>query len=297
MQKDFSIISNFLAGISQNIETVPEWDPNEYVLINSYGLYIPRVVDAFQNWSLENQQSRFLAHILLDPGPHLIYPTLKDLGRSLSTLGLSSIVSPMQIDDFANLSYIDRALGQIMDTIKARKIENRTIFFVLMPIDKGDGKKSSLATGIFKIPGLVPKKNISFENISINDISSTLLTTVGIPAGKNIANASSDINGFMLEKIDLKEYNAKKLDNEKSNKQFIKYSMIIKPDANNCSSFMWNSKKQPIFSLQANFPIYQLLTDNSIEFFPCSIKNKFINLTWYQKNGDNLLSINNIEDF
>ena len=294
-QKDFPIISNFLLGVSQNIDNIPDWGSNEYILINSRDLYIPRVIEAFQNWSQDNQQSRFLAHILLDTD--MIRPTLKDLGKSITTLGFSSILNPLQIDDLASLSYIDRGIGQILDTIKARKIENRTIVFVLIPIDKGDGKKTFTATGVFKIPGLIPKRNINFENISINDISATILTSVGIPIGKNILNNNQDISGIMLEKASPEEFKTLKLNNSNSKNNFIKYTMLIKPDENNCSPFLWNSKSDSIFSLQSNFPIYQIISDNMIEFFPCAIKNKFINLTWYQKNENKFFNSSNIDEF
>lgn len=296
-QKDFPIISNFLSGVAQNINNIPDWGPNEYILINSHELYIPRVIEAFQSWTQENQQSRFLAHILLDTEANLIRPTLKDLGKSITTLGLSSILNPLQIDDFATLSYIDRGVGQILDTIKARKIENRTIVFVLIPIDKGDGKRSFVATGVFRIPGLTPKKNIDFENVTIDDISATILTNVGIPTGKNISSNNHDISGIMLEKTNPNEYKNLKKSLLQSKNNFIKYTMVIKPDENNCSPFLWNSKAESIFNLQSNFPIYQIISDNLIEFFPCSIKNKIINLTWYQKSENNFLNSSNIYDF
>ncbi len=296
-QKDFPIISTFLSGVAQNINIIPDWGSNEYILINSRELYIPRVIEAFQNWTQENQQSRFLAHILLDTDTSIIRSTLKDLGRSITTLGFSSIVSPLQIDDLATLSYIDRGIGQILDTIKARKIENRTIVFVLIPIDKGDGKKSYTATGVFKIPGLIPKKNVNFENISINDISATILTSVGIPIGKNILSNNPNISGIMLEKSSPEEYKVLKQNTLESKNSFIKYTMLIKPDENNCSPFLWNSKSDSIFNLQSNLPIYQIISDNLIEFFPCSIKNKLINLTWYQKNEDKFLNSSSIDEF
>ncbi|BBH53823.1 hypothetical protein [Fluviispira sanaruensis] len=298
-QKDFPIISNFLTGVSQNIDAVPEWAPNQYILINNKNLYIPRTIDAFQNWTLENQQTRFLAHILLDTDAQLIRPTLKDLGKSILTLGFSSVFNPFQIDDIANISFVDRALGHIFDTIKARKIENRTIVFVLQPLDKADSKNRLFATGILKIPGLIPKKNLNFENLNINDITATLLTNVGIPVGKNIDNSQSEIEGFMLEKIKQKEYQEKKnLTQELVEKnKFFKYTMMIKADEKNCASFIWNPRKEKIFGVQANFPVNQLIFDSALEFFPCSIKNKFIQLTWYQRNENSNMASANIDDF
>ncbi|KAB8029801.1 hypothetical protein [Fluviispira multicolorata] len=298
-QKDFQVISSYLSGVSQNIDAVPNWGPNEYILINNQTLYIPRTVEAFQNWTQENQQSRFLAHILLDTDPTLIRPTLKDLGKSISTLGFSSIVNPFQIDDIARVSYIDRALGQIMDTIKARKIENRTIVFILQPLEKVDSKKGSIATGILKIPGLIPKKNLTFENLNINDITATLLTNVGIPVGKNIANKQSKIDGYMLENIKKKDYEENiKTSLEPINiNKFFKYTLLIKPDAHNCASFLWNPKKEQIFGVQTNYPVNQIILEKSIEFFPCSIKNKFITFTWYQKNEGANAFYSNIDEF
>ncbi|WP_186647276.1 hypothetical protein [Fluviispira vulneris] len=298
-QKDFPIISNFLAGVSQNIDAVPEWGPNQFILINNKNLYIPRTIDAFQNWTLENQQTRFLAHILLDTDTQLIRPTIKDLGKSILTLGFSSVFNPFQIDDIANISFIDRALGHIFDTIKARKIENRTIVFVLQPLDKPDSKNRLLATGILKIPGLIPKKNLNYENLNINDITATLLTNVGIPVGKNIENSQSEIEGYMLEKIKQKEYQESKNITQESviKNKFFKYTMLIKPDEKNCASFIWNPRKEKIFGIQANYPVNQLIFDSALEFFPCSIKNKFIQLTWYQRNENSNISNANIEDF
>ena len=73
--------------------------------------------------------------------------------------------------------------------------------------------------------------------------------------------------------------------------------MIIKPDENNCAPFLWNSKNEPIFSFQSNLPIYQIISDNQIEFFPCSIKNKNIQLSWYQRGEIKDLPTSNIDDF
>ncbi|APJ03081.1 hypothetical protein [Silvanigrella aquatica] len=293
--KDFPIISKYLGNVAQNIDNVPDWGTNEFLLINNQDLYIPRVIEAFQNWTSENQQSRFLAHILLDTETNLIRPTLKDLGKSITTLGFSSIVNPLKIDELATVSYIDRAIGQIIDTIKARKIEHRTIIFVLIPVEKNDGKKSFLATGIFKIPGLIPKMSLNFENININDISATLLSTVGIPIGRNILSNNNDITGIMLEKTTPNEYQALKQNMIPRKNNYIKYTMSIKPDENNCSPFYWTANSDSIFSVHSNFPIYQLISNNLIEFFPCSIKNKYINLSWYQKNENKLENNSNIE--
>ncbi|KAB8039732.1 hypothetical protein GCL60_05575 [Silvanigrella paludirubra] len=296
-QKDFPIISNFLASASQNIDRIPDWGLNEYILINNKESYIPRLIDAFQNWTHENQQSRFLAHLLVDTDPHLIRPTIKDLGKSIATLGLSSFLNPLELDDLANLAYIDKAVLQILDTLKARKLENRTIIFALIPIDKGDNKKSYYATGLYKIPGLIPQKNINFENIKINNIVSTILTNVGIPLDNSSQSGNQFSKDIMLEKISLKNYNEEKENRIKIKNNFIKYSMIIKPDENNCAPFLWNSKNEPIFSFQSNLPIYQIISDNQIEFFPCSIKNKNIQLSWYQRGEIKDLPTSNIDDF
>ena len=56
--RDFSVISNYLTQASQNIDNIPDWGANEYILINSKELYIPRVIEAFQNWSKDNQQKK-----------------------------------------------------------------------------------------------------------------------------------------------------------------------------------------------------------------------------------------------
>ncbi|MBX9837221.1 MAG: hypothetical protein K2X69_02790, partial [Silvanigrellaceae bacterium] len=68
-------------------------------------------------------------------------------------------------------------------------------------------------------------------------------------------------------------------------------------DENNCAPFLWNSKSEPIFSFQSNLPIYQIISDNQIEFFPCSIKNRNIQLSWYQRGEIKDLPTSNIDDY
>ncbi len=292
---DFPIISQFLTNVAENIDNVPDWGANELLLINKKDLYIPRAVEAFQQWSKTKQQSRFLAHILLDTDSALIRPTIKDLGKSLTTIGVSSFLNPSKIKEFANISYIDKAIGQLIDTTTARKFEHRTIVFILIPNDNNDSNKN-YATGVFKIPGLLPKKDTKYKDVTINDISATLLTNVGIPVGKNISHSSSNISGNMLEKINYNDFNSSQnnISNNKSN--FTKYTMVIKPDENNCNSFYWNSKSEPILKIQSSAPVYQIISNEIIEFFPCSIKNKFVSVTWYQKSYKKPSPLNNIDD-
>nr|BFD32983.1 hypothetical protein GTC16762_26010 [Pigmentibacter ruber] len=271
--KDFSIISNYLAQTSKNIGNIPDWGANEYILVNNKDLYVPRVVEAFQNWSKENQQSRFLSHILLDSELNIFHPSIKELGKAIATLGFSSILSPFEVNNVANITFIDKAVGQILDTIKARKIENRTIIFALIPSDKNG--KSHSATGVFKIPGLVPKKNIEFNKINIEDIVLNILTNVGIPLEKTNTN--------ILENLKNEEYISYKEKKNKILNNYMKYTLVIKPDENNCSSFIWNSQQEQITNIQSNYPIHQLLSDNQLEIFPCAIKGKYIYLNWFQR--------------
>jgi hypothetical protein len=292
-QKDFSKISKYLLEISKNVDSVPDWGANEYILINHEELYVPRTVEAFQNWTQENPQSRFLAHILIDNKDKLIKPTLKDLGKSLSTLGFSAFLRPTKIKELSKVHYIDRAIGQILDTLTARKIENRTIIFILSPVEKKESKKISFANGIFKIPGLIPKKNIFSEKIKITDISKTLFANVGIPLNK-----FSEENLLRAKILEIQnQEESKKTEKNRRKFYFKKYSIIIKPDEQNCSPFLWNSKNEQIIDIQSNYPIYQKINENLIEIFPCEIKRKIIHLTWYQKSQINSFLLNNIEDF
>lgn len=295
--RDFSVISNYLTQASQNIDNIPDWGANEYILINSKELYIPRVIEAFQNWSKDNQQSRFLAHLLLDPDNNMLRPTIKELGRSIATLGFSSLLNPLEVSNLSNISYIDKAVGQLLDTIKARKIENRTIVFVLIPHENNEFKKNNVATGILKIPGLIPKKNINFEKISIDDVVATLLTNVGIPIEKNNANIIENKQGIVLENITDNEYKSFKANKITFKNNYVKYNLVIKPDENNCSPFIWKSLQEPIINVQSNYPIHQVIADNQIEIFPCAIKNKFVHLSWYQKSNKSNLINENIETF
>lgn len=297
-QNDFKIISNYLKGISSNINKIPEWNSNEYILINNKESYIPKAIHAFQDWTEENQQTRFFAHILLDPSNNQIKPGLKDLFKSISTLRFSALLNPLQIDELSTLSYIDRGIGQILDTIIARKMENRTIIFLLIPNDKSDGKKNLAATGVFKIPGLIPKKNTNFETVTINDIFTTILSNVGIPIDTNYSNNSQNISGIMLEKTSPDEYktlNKNRILTKLNN--YTKYSMIINPNVNNCNSFLWNANMDSIFDFKSDVPNYQILSSNLIEIFPCTIKSKYINLSWYQKNNEKYIKSSNINEF
>lgn len=291
--QDYSVVSSFLRKTAQNIDRIPDWGANEYILINNKELYLPRVIEAFQNWTKENQQTRFLAHLLLDSEYTPLRPSIKELGKSIATIGFSSLLNPARVSEIADTVLLDKAVGQILDTLKARKIENRTIVFILIP----NKNKTQSATGILKIPGLIPKNNSTFKTVYITDIVATVLTNVGIPLENTNANITEDKQGIILENLTDKDYITLKNSQISQKNNYTKYSMVIKPDENNCSSFIWNSLQEPIFDIQANYPIYQIISSNQIEIFPCAIKKKFVQLYWYQKRNLEFANNDNIENY
>ncbi len=188
-----------------------------------------------------------------------------------------------KLSELAEFSYLDMAVGDILDTIKARRIENRTIIFLLIP----NKKNEALSSGIYSIPGLNGKKYSMEANLNIKDIIATIFSNVGIPLGINIKNSVSSAAGNMLE---ASNYIASTNTPTESH-EFIKYSLIIKPNSLLCQPFLWKSSHSRLFGVQANYPIYQIIDPNTIEIFPCSIPGKMAEMTWYEnKNNASFVS-------
>ena len=281
-QHNYNDISDYLTEVSKNINTIPNWHPNEYMLIANKNYYTAKVVDAFQNWTGSYPQNRFFAHILFDGNTVSDRPNLINLKKAVSSAGLFSLSKPKYISQLAQLSHLDMGIGEILNTIKARRIENRTLVFLLIP----DKKNSGQASGIYKIPGLIPKKHaiLSDKDVGqygINDLLATIFSNIGIPSGRNINTPSHNSqDGNMIEsKPYTMQTTIKKLDTN-----FLKFTLLLKPNSNLCSPILWKSNISSLFGIQSNYPIYRIIDNNTLEIYPCSIPNKLIELTWFQNN-------------
>jgi hypothetical protein len=287
LESDYKELSSLLAEVSKNLDRVPEWNSNEYVLIDPHKQYVPMAIEAFKQWTLDNSKERFFAHIFLNDKSFSDKPFLKDLGKSFFADGLSSFWNPMYLKNIAYASFIDRAFGQISDTIHGRRLENRTIFFVLFQ----DEKEAYKAQGFFYIPGLLPKISSFDKEVDQNDILSTLFSTVGIPSGNNMESLDGYHFGSMLE---VQNQNAPQLQDFSSaneDKSYYKYVLVINPGAakESCKPFEWRTEGTSFFGLESDYPIYSSQSDHSIEIFPCSSKNKIVKISWYQSRAPQTL--------
>lgn len=283
LENDYKELSSILGEVSKNLDRVPEWNANEYVLIDPQNQYVPMAIEAFKKWTLDNNKERFFAHIFLNDKSFSDKPFLKDLGKSFFVDGLSSFFNPMYLKNIAYASFIDRAFAQILDTLHGRRLENRTIFFVLFQ----DKKEAYKAQGFFYIPGLLPKINVFDKEIDQNDILSTLFSTVGIPSGSNVQSLDDYHFGSMLEAQNQNLPQFQDFSSASGDKNYYKYVLMINPgtEKESCKPFQWKTDGASFFGLESDYPIYSFQNDHSIEIFPCSSKNKIVKISWYQSRG------------
>lgn len=282
--QDYNLISQYLQRISSFTEDRPDWLPSEYFFVDEKKHYVPKTLDAFQTWTGENMQSRFFAHILLSSQSIPRQPTLNDFKNAVFKNGFSSLIHPFKIKNEAYVSYLDRAVGHLLDTIQARRIENRTI--VVLLVRDGD---SSLGSLFLNVPGLIPKRGVRINQVRIQDIFATLFSTVGIPSGVNLTRENDFKYGKMFE---TRDFQVKTISAPEEKKEFVKYVMLIHPDKENCAPFIWHATNTDFFGLEATLPVYQILDSSSVEFFPCAMQNQFVRVTWYQKRNKGESSAN-----
>ncbi len=273
---DFQQASGFLKGISQNLEAIPRWHPNQYLLISAGEGGVQKSIYAFQNWVIENPQNRFFAHILLPEGYNGSKPSLGSFRRSVFASGLFTLFKPRKISELSTLSLADMALENVMDTIKARHVQNRTILFLLFP----DSYEENRASGLYVIPGLYGRKD-THHLVTMSDVTSTLFSSIGIPSGKNIQQTTvpSAASGNMLE---VSRYINDSSVNTSQN-DTVKYTMIMKSGKNGCQPFLWKSNGSAIFDMKGDNPSYEVIGKNTLKFYPCSFPKAIETFTWYQK--------------
>lgn len=269
---DYLSISNYLSEVALNVNKVPNWQPNQYILISNKNFYAAKVADAFQNWTESNISSRFFAHILLDGNHGFERPSFYSLKKSFLSMGPFSLAKPTHLKNIAELSSLDISVADILMTIKARRTENRTLVFILIPDSNG-----LPASGIYKIPGLIGKK-ISAKKIPLNNIFATVYSNVGIPTSSNELNPA-----LSIEKNHSQFENVITTTPPKEEKyRFLKYTLLLKPNKNLCSPIIWKSQQSKLLGLKANYPIYRILDADTLQIYPCSIPDRLVEFTWYQ---------------
>lgn len=273
--QDYKRISKYLQRISSFTDDRPNWNPNEYFFVDMKRHYVPKALDAFQTWTAENMQSRFFAHVLLSSQAIPRQPTLNDFKNAILKNGLFSLFHPSQLKQDAYVSYLDRAVAHLLESIKARRMENRTIVVLLVR----DGN-ASLGSLFLKISGLIPKKDFQIDKPSIQDVFATLFSTIGIPSGVNLKRENDFKYGQMLE---AQEGETQSLAAVSEKKEFVKYVMLLHSNKKDCAPFIWRTANEAFFGLEATLPVYQVLNSSSIEFFPCAMENTPVRVQWYQK--------------
>lgn len=279
--QDEKNISSLLAETSPQMQNIPDWNADEYFFMNPAKSYVPMLVESFKQWTLSNSHERFFAHVFLNDPDFSDRPFFKDFKKSF----FSALTHPKDMHALAYASYVDRALEQIEDTVKGRKIEHRTIFFLVLQQDQ----KTSKAKGIFVIPGLVPKKAEQSQSVLQSDILATLFSSVGIPSGQNTSYLDGYDWGRMLEMPSMDPLPVAQSPENSLSAQlhkkttYYQYHMLIHPGQTGCAPFSWKASNEAFLNLEASVPVYQKNKDTEFQIFPCSFKEKFIQVSWYQK--------------
>jgi hypothetical protein len=237
-------------------------------------LYLPSLVHSFQNWSKESYQSRFFAHLVLEPKFEEGRSSLKDLLKSLKSGGLKSLISPSHAKMLGNQVLLNRALDQILSTLKARKVTHRTVLLWLVPVVKNGEFKFWLSGQ--SVPGLVPMPSRSGDktwknesSTSFNDWFKGALTLVGIPRAE-----IAQVNIFPEDFKETKPIRYRKM-----------RMQVYAGEGNRCSSMSWNGGSE-LLGLKANVPISFVKDSGIVSGFlvePCLWKNKVGVLEWNQR--------------
>ena len=261
-------IGRFSEGVGSFEGHTPDFRANSILCPDAGPLYLPSLVQMFQNWTQNSFQSRFFAHLVLESHPGESRASLKDLIKAVRTDGARALFSLRRAKESADQVMLNKALEQIFSTLQARKITHRTLILWTLPLTK-KGETVRWLSGI-RVPGLEPKTPNNFAElpkVSLLKNTKLALGLVGIPT-ENLAPLSG--KGV--------EYNRRSL--YRRLKLFVKAS-----EFGECSPVTWKGSAR-LLGLKATVPISFVRSAADVigfEVNPCAWKGKYGEVEWYQR--------------
>lgn len=258
---------------------VPDWRANELFFPDGRKLYFARVVDTFQSWIKENLQTRFFLHVDLDGRNQKSRSSLRDFWKVLKARRIRAFTDAKKSEQLARIVHLDRAFGQMVDALTAKRLEHRTVVAVVLPHASKLALNSQGASFFLKVPGLLPKRERFIENMNLDDVASTVATTVGIPLGSNVSDSVEPFGGRALE---LKLESGTQPTTQARKSAVRQYHAYIFPSETGCDPFEWYGDT-PIFGVQASLPIVEVNPSKTVlRIFPCALSAPLVRLSWYQ---------------
>jgi|GEM_PF-624513 len=281
---DLERVGAFLAEVGRGERLFSDWRANETFLPDSEGLYLPSLVDFFQKWTKENMQSRFFVHAYVDTRVGVTRPSMKDLFQIAKARKFGALVSSGESSTLARLALLDRAVGQILSTLKVRRLTHRTAIGLLMPHGK-EGSPRGLSAAI-SLPG-VPVRGAPQSGTTVDDFVATLVTAVGVPLGRNVKDSVAAFPGASWE-LPKTDEGARGAQVEAAKRPLTRYVVYLRSGETGCEPLSWRTSED-VFGLESSQPVVEFSGEAGREhfrIFPCSLPGKMVRLSWFQTKHD-----------
>jgi hypothetical protein len=279
---DFQKIGAYLGEIGRAQENFPDWRANEIFLPDVQGLYLPAAVDFLQRWSKENGQTRFFLHMHLDASLGQTRASMKDLFQVLKSRKFLGLASSAEAERLARLVLIDRAVGQILSTLKARRLTHRTVVGLLMPHERTPGKETRLSTAL-AIPGLIPTEK-PVDASGVDDLVATMLTSVGIPLGRNVVDSIAPFPGLAWDAPGSAAGMAAGRSHSGPIPSLKRYVVFLRAGETGCAPLSWKTTDD-VFGFESSHPVVEFPGSRGGEHFrvfPCSLPGSLVRISWFQ---------------
>lgn len=287
---DLQKMGAFLGVVGKVQAAFPDWRVNELFLPDSEGVYLPAAVDFIQNWSKQNTQARFFLHAHLDPTLGQTRPSMKDLFQVAKAKRFFGMTSSKETENLAQLVLLDRAIGQIMSTFKARKLTHRTLVGLMIPHGTKSGE--SRMTAALHIPGVVPRTGVlpPAQSANVDDLVATMVTAVGIPLGRRLPDSVAVFPGLSWELPRVSQRNAassmalEQVEDENAS-ALKRYVVYLRSGNTGCSPLKWRTDED-VFGFESSHPVVEFPASSRrqhFEIFPCALPGSLVRLSWYQR--------------
>lgn len=285
---DFQRLQPFARALGELAGAFPDWHANEVFLVNSRGLVLPSTVDAFQRWSRNQLQNRFLAHVALAFDEKNEEPSLRDVARLAARQKFTFLARLGRVREQALLVRLDRAIGQLLDALRARKVEHRTVIAIIAPTlerrTDANGADAAVGKVFVRLPGVASKRAPQRkELLPLGDALLSTAALVGIPVAQSLG---SEPPLFPYGRV-LEDAGAALSATRARNEGGRLHQLSIQPGRDRCAPFRWLARS-PVLITSASRPVVELSTDGrSIEVFPCAQgSGQSVTVEWLQFEGD-----------
>jgi hypothetical protein len=282
---DYASVSKYFEKISGEMETFPDWRANEIFMPDDRDYYSSTAVYQFEKWTQNNRQVRLLGHIWLGGLQGLQRPSLKDFAQGLWAAGFSHAPREIWNGRFSEALLLDRAFGDVRDTVKVRRLAHRTIWVVIVPHEKG-------LRVWMEIPGVLKKGPLRPMDVSMDSLRATVLSVIGVPLSGWTSEGDGRIAGKSVEVLPsaspapVSAAPLPLLPEFASFERLDRFVLRIAPGKARCTPFVWRAQK-PVIHMSASHPVLEMHPSRKeFRVFPCSASSSWVSLDWFQRVED-----------